>query len=201
MLLLAVMLLALCVLVPSPALMEEWTPDLSQLTKIPLDAPAGYGPDPACYLSDMAYEDPTISVKIETTRYCETPMFIARVKIADASQMRTMMAGNYGTQRTALGTTMAFATLAIGQLVHAMNMRSSHSLFRVGFHTNKYMVGAFFASLLLLLAVLLIPGVQTVFSLVPMGAAAWGTVAGLALAPLAVMEVYKLIRTVVKKRQ
>ena len=101
----------------------------------------------------------------------------------------------------ALGSTMAFATLAMGQLVHAMNMRSSHSLFRVGFHTNKYMVGAFFASLLLLLAVLLIPGVQTVFSLVPMGAAAWGTVAGLALAPLAVMEVYKLIRNVVKKRQ
>jgi len=107
MLLLVVMLLALCVLVPSPALMEEWTPDMSQLTKIPLDAPAGFAPDPACYLSDMAYEDPTISVQIETTRYCETPMFIARVKIADASQLRTMMAGNYGTQRTALGTTMA----------------------------------------------------------------------------------------------
>lgn len=106
-LILAAMLLALCVLVPSPALMEEWTPDLSQLTTIPLDAPAGYGPDPACYLSDMAYEDPTISVKIETTRYCDTPMFIARVKIADASQLRTMMAGTYGSQRTALATTMA----------------------------------------------------------------------------------------------
>lgn len=106
-LLLAAMLLALCVLVPSPALMEEWTPDLTKLTKIPLDAPAGYGPDESCYLSDMAYEDPTISVQIETTRYCETPMFIARVRIADASQLRTMMAGNYGTQRTALGSTMA----------------------------------------------------------------------------------------------
>lgn len=106
-LLLAAMLVALCLLVPSPALMEEWTPDLTQLTKIPLDAPSGYGPDDSCYTSEYSYEDPTISVQIETSRYCDTPMFIARVKIADASQLRTMMAGNYGTQRTALATTLA----------------------------------------------------------------------------------------------
>lgn len=106
-LILALMLLALCVLVPSPALMEGWTADASQVTKIPLDAASGYGPDEACYTSDWSYEDPTISVQIETTRYCETPIFIARVKIADASQLRTMMAGTYGSQRTALATTMA----------------------------------------------------------------------------------------------
>ena len=94
----------------------------------------------------------------------------------------------------ALGGTMAFATLALGQLVHALNMRSSHSLFRVGLLSNKYMLGAFFGSLALLLAVLLIPGVQGIFSLIPMGATAWGIVAGLALAPLVVMEAYKLIR-------
>lgn len=105
---LAVLLLALCVLVPSPALVEEaWTPDLSQLTPIPLTADSGYGPDPAGYQSDMLYEDPTIRVSIETTRYCDTPMFIARVRIADASQLRTMMAGAYGSQRTALATTLA----------------------------------------------------------------------------------------------
>ena len=101
----------------------------------------------------------------------------------------------------ALGSTMAFATLAIGQLVHAMNMRSSHSLFKVGFHTNLYMVGAFGVSLLLLLAVLLTPGLQNVFSLVPMSGAAWGAVIGLSLAPLAIMEVYKWIRSIMNKRQ
>lgn len=105
---LAVLLLALCVLAPSPALMEEaWTPDASQLTPIALDANSGYAPDPAGYKSDMLYEDPTIRVSIETTRYCDTPMFIARVRIADASQLRTMMAGAYGSQRTALATTLA----------------------------------------------------------------------------------------------
>ncbi|MBQ5841284.1 MAG: cation-translocating P-type ATPase, partial [Clostridia bacterium] len=100
---------------------------------------------------------------------------------------------------TLLGETMAFATLAMGQLVHAMNIRSSHSLFRVGFLSNKYMVGAFFASLALLLGVLLIPGVQNVFSLVPMNGTAWGLVIGLAVAPLVIMELYKLIRYLIKR--
>ena len=34
-------------------------------------------------------------------------MFIARVQVADPSQLRTMLAGRYGTQRTALATTLA----------------------------------------------------------------------------------------------
>ncbi len=100
-----------------------------------------------------------------------------------------------------LGCTMAFATLALGQLIHAFNMRSSHSLFKVGFHTNRAMLGAFAVSLTLLLAVLLIPGVQGIFSLVPMDAAAWFTVIGLSLAPLVVVELYKLIRYLLNKRK
>ena len=98
-----------------------------------------------------------------------------------------------------LGGTMAFATLAMGQLVHALNMRSSHSLFKIGVHSNLYMVGAFLASLTLLLAVLLIPGVQTVFSLVTMNGAAWAVVIGLSLAPLVVMELYKLIKQLLNR--
>ena len=101
---------------------------------------------------------------------------------------------------TALGGTMAFAVLAMGQLVHAMNLRSTHSLFKVGLHTNRYMIGAFFASLLLLLAVLLIPTGRTLFSLVAMNAAAWGVVVGLALVPLVTMELYKLITHVMKRK-
>ena len=103
----AMMMIALCLLVPSPALVEEWTPDLSRLTVIPLDAPAGYPPDEACYISDLAYEDPTISVRIEKDYYCDTPMFIARVRLADASQLRTMMAAKYGSQRTVDATKLA----------------------------------------------------------------------------------------------
>ncbi len=99
-----------------------------------------------------------------------------------------------------LGGTMAFATLAIGQLIHAISLRSSHSLFRIGIHTNPYMLGAFGVSLGLLLAVLLIPGVQGVFSLVSMSGANWLTVAGLSVAPLVVMELYKLIANYLKRK-
>ena len=99
----------------------------------------------------------------------------------------------------ALGETMAFATLAIGQLIHAFNVRSSHSLFKVGLRSNMAMVGAFGVSFVLLLGVLLIPGVQDVFSLIPMSGAAWGVVAGLAIVPLVVVEAYKAIRELLKK--
>ncbi len=98
-----------------------------------------------------------------------------------------------------LGCTMAFATLALGQIIHAFNMRSTHSLFKVGIHTNRTMLSASAVSLALLLAVLLIPGVQSVFSLVPMGAIAWLIVAGLSLVPLVVVEVYKLVCCLLNK--
>lgn len=98
-----------------------------------------------------------------------------------------------------LGETMAFAVLAISQLVHAFNVRSSHSLFRVGFHTNLYMVGAFFASLFLMLAVLFIPVLQNVFEVTTLSAAAWGIVAGLALVPLAAVEIAKGIGALVRR--
>ena len=94
---------------------------------------------------------------------------------------------------------MAFAVLAISQLVHAFNVRSSHSLFRVGFHTNLYMVGAFFASLLLMLVVLFIPVLQNVFEVTTLSATAWGIVAGLALVPLAVVEIAKGIEALVRR--
>ncbi len=100
---------------------------------------------------------------------------------------------------TALGGTMAFATLAFGQLIHAFNVRSSHSLFKVGLLSNKTMLGAFGISALLLLGVLLIPGVQGVFSLIPMHGAAWGAVLVLALIPLAVSEAYKGIVHLLRK--
>ena len=74
-----------------------------------------------------------------------------------------------------LGEGMAFATLALSQLVHAFNVRSSHSLFRAGFHTNKYMLGAFAVSLALMLVVLLVGPLQSLFGITALSgeAGAW----------------------------
>ena len=99
-----------------------------------------------------------------------------------------------------LGETMAFATLALSQLVHAFNVRSSHSLFSVGIASNKYMLGAFALSLLLMLAVLLLPFMYGIFEITAMSATAWLIVAGLALAPLVIMEIIKGIQALIRKR-
>ena len=92
-----------------------------------------------------------------------------------------------------LGATMAFSTMAFSELVHAFNTRSSHSLFRIGLHTNLWMIGAFLTSAALVIVPLCWPLAQGVFRVVPMTQNAWLTVVGLSLAPFVIMELYKLV--------
>jgi len=101
--LLGLLLAALVILAPSPALMEEMDAPKS----IPLDAPAGSKPKPESYIAENVYQDETIRVEIEYTRACDTPVYVARVQLTDASQLRTVLAGKYGSQKTALATRMA----------------------------------------------------------------------------------------------
>ena len=100
-----VLLAALCV--SSPAMAEDWLPDLTSFVETPIDQLAGPMPSYQYYESDLCYSDPTIRVEITTDRYCDTPMYIANVSLADASQMRTMLAGSYISKRTTLATTLA----------------------------------------------------------------------------------------------
>lgn len=104
-----------------------------------------------------------------------------------------------GNPNIPLGESMAFATLVLSQLVHAFNTRSSHSLFKTGFHTNKYMVGAFFISLLLMLSVLFLPPLQGIFKVVGMSGTHWGIIAGLSFAPLVIIEISKFIAKLFSK--
>lgn len=105
--LLAVMIFALALLVPSPALVEEITLDPAQAVPIPLDAEAGYPLHEEGYAGEYAYRDATISVDIAKDVYCDTPMYVARIRVADASQLRTMLADRYGSQRAVLATRLA----------------------------------------------------------------------------------------------
>lgn len=94
------------------------------------------------------------------------------------------------------GQTMAFAVLAISQLVHAFNMRSEGSVIKAGIFKNKYLVLSFFAGLILEIGVISIPPIAGVFGVVPLNAAQWGTVAALSVAPLVIVEGQKLIRRI-----
>ena len=70
---------------------------------IALETEAGLPPRPEGFLEDMGgYEDGSLSVRIETMREHETNILVARVRIADPSQLRTAMASRYGTTGTAL---------------------------------------------------------------------------------------------------
>jgi len=96
--------------------------------------------------------------------------------------------GNAGTP---LGKTMAFAVLAFSQLAHAMNVRSTHSLFKIGFFSNPHMIAACAFSLLLMLTALSAPFLRGAFGIVQMNGFELAVVAGLSLAPLALVEIGK----------
>ena len=109
-LLLALLLLCILLLVPAGALVGE-----AEIIEIPLDAKASdmIAPLPEGYLSDLEYQDPSISVRIEKGRYCDTDYVVAYVKIANASQIRTAMVGRYGDTKAELGRTLAYTWKAV----------------------------------------------------------------------------------------
>lgn len=62
---------------------------------LPTDLTGGYGPWEDRYVSEVVYEDPSIRVQIETYTVKTTRCLVARVKIADASQLRTAPAYDF----------------------------------------------------------------------------------------------------------
>ena len=93
----------------------------------------------------------------------------------------------------AVGRTMAFLTLTITQLVHAYNCRSHESLFKIGVFSNRQMNVAFLGSLLIALAITLVPFLEAIFGMVDLGLQHWGLVLGLSFSVIIFVELAKLI--------
>ncbi|NLE35863.1 MAG: calcium-translocating P-type ATPase, PMCA-type [Bacteroidales bacterium] len=94
-----------------------------------------------------------------------------------------------------LGRTMAFATLMFAQLVHVRNLHSNEkSSFLFNPLKNKALIWAILGSALIGLIVLLIPPVREAFSLAVMDREHWIIVILMALAPIPVVELFKLLR-------
>ncbi len=102
------------------------------------------------------------------------------------------------THSTEYGQTMAFMVLALSQIVQAYNMRSEHSLFKIGPFTNKNLNLAALASTLLVALVLFTP-VGKAFGLVTLAARDYLISLGLILVPLVVMELSKALGLIKKK--
>ncbi len=95
------------------------------------------------------------------------------------------------------GQTMAFIILALSQVVQSFNMRSEHSLFKIGVFSNKKLNGAALLSTLLVAVVLFTP-LRVAFGLVLLPANLYFIALGLTVVPLVVMELSKLLRHVKK---
>ncbi len=87
--------------------------------------------------------------------------------------------------------TMAFMVLALSQTVHAYNMRSDRSIFKIGVFGNKKLNGATLISLIMMALVLFTP-VRIAFSLVILPVKYYLYALGLILVPVVVMELAKL---------
>ena len=94
-----------------------------------------------------------------------------------------------------VGMTMAFLVLAISQLFHALNQRSNtDSVFTKGNGHNSYLFFAMIISALIIAVILVIPSLRKFFSLTTLNANEWMIVLALALLPLFLVEVTKLIK-------
>lgn len=108
--------------------------------------------------------------------------------------MLALIAGIAG--RTVFGSeavsqTMNFCTLSISQLVHAFNMRSERSLFKISPFSNPWLIGAFLVGCALQTGVVVLPVFNDMFSTVPLNAVQWLCTLLLCLVPMAVSEAEK----------
>lgn len=93
-----------------------------------------------------------------------------------------------------LAQTMAFATLCLSRLVHGYNSKSnSPILFTKKFFDNKYLAGAFCIGVVLITAVIMIPGLHGMFKVQTLSMGQLMTVYGLALVNLPVIQLIKFL--------
>jgi Ca2+-transporting ATPase len=96
--------------------------------------------------------------------------------------------------REAEARTITFCVAAFAQLFFAIGCRSERqTAFGLGFFSNPWLLVAIVLSGLLQLAVVMLPGVQSVFEIEQALEAEWGLVLGLALVPVTVIELAKLL--------
>lgn len=88
------------------------------------------------------------------------------------------------------GQTLTFMVLALSQVVQAFNMRSEHSLFKIGVFTNHKLNWAALASTALVVLVMFTP-LSTLFGLIQLSGKLYLIGLGLILTPVLVMELSK----------
>ncbi len=92
-----------------------------------------------------------------------------------------------------IGRTMAFSVLSLSQLVHAFNVRSDYSVFKIGLFSNKKLIISFIICLILQLSVISVPTLSLIFKTSSLNQIQWTLVSLLSLSPLIIIELEKLL--------
>ena len=94
-----------------------------------------------------------------------------------------------------VGQTMAFVTLALSELVHVYNVRNNKlSVFKTGIKGNSKLIWATLASAALMLVILFIPALRNIFSIPILPTENIIELIGLIIAPLIIVELFKLFK-------
>ena len=91
------------------------------------------------------------------------------------------------------GRTMAFTVLSLSQLFHAFNMRSEHSIFKIGLFRNKQMVVSFVVCTFLQIIVVSFEPLTKIFKVTPMLPNQWLIVFILSVIPIVIVELQKFV--------
>ena len=94
---------------------------------------------------------------------------------------------------------MAFVTLGLTQLFHALGSRFDEKSFMSGPFTNKSMILAFVVSALLQILVVVIEPIRTAFSLAMLDGWQWLVAVGSSVLMLVYMEIEKAIKRLKSK--
>lgn len=97
--------------------------------------------------------------------------------------------------------TMAFATLCLARLFHGFNCRGKGSIFKLGVFSNKYVWYAFAVGLVLLNAVLFIPGLQGLFEVENLMTSQYITIYVLAFIPTLIIQFTKVIGEIINNKK
>lgn len=91
------------------------------------------------------------------------------------------------------GSTLVFLTLSLSQIIHAYNMRSEHSLFKIGPFSNHKLNWVTLISIVLIAFVLFTPGVVSAFGMMYIPWYGYLIGIGLSLVPILVLECFKAL--------
>lgn len=101
-----------------------------------------------------------------------------------------------------IGQTMAFTVIAFAELVHVFNIRNNkESIFKTGIGGNKMLFLGIGVAAILMLAVLLIPGLQHIFGIIRLPKEMIWECIGLILAPIVIVEIMKLFKINTSKNE